>query len=109
FSFDTSFAIEHVYGHHRYVSTIEDPATAPRGRNVYFHIVASTLKGNVSAYRIEAARLGKKRLSVLSWRNAFLRGHMMSAVLVASAFALGGWRGGAFFVLCALGGKSLLE
>jgi len=34
FSFDTIFAIEHVYGHHRYVSTIEDPATAPRGRSV---------------------------------------------------------------------------
>ena len=27
FSFDTSFAIEHVYGHHRYVSTTHDPAT----------------------------------------------------------------------------------
>lgn len=29
FSFDTVFSIEHVYGHHRYVSTTEDPATAP--------------------------------------------------------------------------------
>ena len=28
FSFDTIFSIEHVYGHHRYVSTIDDPATA---------------------------------------------------------------------------------
>ncbi|HNH50294.1 MAG TPA: fatty acid desaturase, partial [Myxococcota bacterium] len=37
FSFDTIFAIEHVYGHHRNVSTAEDPATAPRGRNVYTH------------------------------------------------------------------------
>jgi hypothetical protein len=55
FSFDTSFAIEHVYGHHRYVSTEHDPATAPRGRNVYAHVVASTWKGNVSAWRIEAA------------------------------------------------------
>lgn len=44
FSFDTSFAIEHVHGHHRYVSTEEDPATAPRGRNVYHHIVSSTIK-----------------------------------------------------------------
>ncbi len=30
FSFDASFSVEHVYGHHRYVSTAEDPATAPR-------------------------------------------------------------------------------
>src|ERR1019366_4840868 len=62
FSFDTTFAIEHVYGHHRYVSTAHDPATAPRGRNVYVHIVASTLKGNVSAWNIESDRLGKTRL-----------------------------------------------
>ncbi len=64
FSFDTSFAIEHVYGHHRYVSTTLDPATAPRGRNVYFHIVASTIKGNISAWRIERERLAKKRLGL---------------------------------------------
>ena len=29
FSFDTIFSVEHVYGHHRYVSTRDDPATAP--------------------------------------------------------------------------------
>ena len=79
FSFDTTFAIEHVYGHHRYVSTIEDPATAPRGRNVYFHIVASTIKGNVSAWNIEVDRLGKKHLGRYSWHNAVIRGHLMSA------------------------------
>ena len=109
FSFDTTFAIEHVYGHHRYVSTTHDPATAPRGRSVYFHIVASTLKGNVSAWNIEADRLGKKRLGRYSWHNAFIRGHLMSAALVALAFAMGGWRGAAFFTACALGGKALLE
>ena len=109
FSFDTTFAIEHVYGHHRYVSTTHDPATAPRGRSVYFHIVASTLKGNVSAWNIESDRLGKKRLGRYSWHNAFIRGHLMSAALVALAFAMGGWRGAAFFTACALGGKALLE
>jgi alkane 1-monooxygenase len=109
FSFDTSFAIEHVYGHHRYVSTVDDPATAPRGRNVYSHIVASTARGNVSAWRIEAGRLRKKRRAVFSWHNAVIRGYLMSVVLVAAAFTVGGWHGGAFFILCALGGKSLLE
>jgi len=109
FSFDTSFAIEHVYGHHRYVSTEEDPATAPRGRNVYVHIVASTLKGNASAWKIEAGRLAKKGLPVFSWHNAFLRGHTMSLVLVALAFAAGGLRTAGFFVAAALWGKALLE
>jgi NAD(P)H-flavin reductase/ferredoxin len=109
FSFDTTFAIEHVYGHHRYVSTIEDPATAPRGRNVYFHVLASTFKGNVSAWEIEASRLRKKRLPVLSWHNAFLRGHLMSVGLVGLAFAMGGLRAAGFFVASALWGKALLE
>jgi NAD(P)H-flavin reductase/ferredoxin len=109
FSFDTTFAIEHVYGHHRYVSTIEDPATAPRGRNVYAHIVSSTIKGNISAWHIELARLRKKHLGLYSWHNAVIRGHLMSVALVALAFAIGGWRGAAFFTICALWGKALLE
>jgi len=109
FSFDTTFAIEHVYGHHRYVSTAHDPATAPRGRNVYAHIVASTIKGNISAWHIELTRLRKKRLGRYSWHNAVIRGQLMSAALIALAFAMGGFRGAAFFTICALWGKGLLE
>lgn len=109
FSFDTSFAIEHVYGHHRYVSTAHDPATAPRGRNVYWHILASTAKGNVSAWEIEAYRLKKRKLPLLGWHNVFLRGHAMSAALVAAAWALGGPKAALYFVACALWGKALLE
>ena len=109
FSLDTTFAIEHVYGHHRYVSTAEDPATAPRGRNVYMHILASTLKGNVSAWTIEAQRLDKKRLRHWSFANALLRGQLMSVALVALAYAMGGLRAAGFFVACALWGKALLE
>ena len=109
FSFDTSFAIEHVYGHHRYVSTLEDPATAPRGRNVYFHIVASTYKGNISAWKIETERLAKKRLGVFSMHNAVIRGYLMSTALVVAAYVVGGARGAAFFTVCALWGKALLE
>lgn len=109
FSFDTNFAIEHVYGHHRYVSTTVDPATAPRGRNVYYHILASTIRGNVGAWKIEAERLRKKHLGVYSWHNAVIRGQLMSLTLVAIAYAMGGWPAAGFFVACALFGKSLLE
>jgi hypothetical protein len=109
FSFDTVFAIEHVYGHHRYVSTEADPATAPRGRNAYAHIVASTIKGNVSAWRIESRRLRARGHAVLSWRNAVLRGHAASLLLVLAAWGMGGWHAAAFFVACGLWGKALLE
>jgi NAD(P)H-flavin reductase/ferredoxin len=109
FSFDTVFSIEHVYGHHRYVSTEEDPATAPRGRNVYFHIVASTIKGNISAWNIEHKRLTRKGMRLFSWHNAVIRGHLMSLLLVAAAWVAGGWQAAVYFTLFGLWGKSLLE
>jgi NAD(P)H-flavin reductase/ferredoxin len=109
FSFDTGFAIEHVYGHHRTVGTPEDPATAPRGRNVYAHIVASTWKGNRSAWRIEARRLAARGHAVLGWHNRVLRGHAASLALAGVAYAMGGWIAVGFFTACALWGKALLE
>jgi len=109
FSFDTIFSIEHVYGHHRYVSTKEDPATAPRGRNVYAHIVISTIRGNISAWKIEQRRLKRAGQGLFSWHNAVIRGHLMSVVLVVAAYAIGGWAGAGFFIAAALWGKALLE
>lgn len=109
FSFDTVFSIEHVYGHHRYVSTTEDPATAPRGRNVYFHVLASTIKGNISAWNIEKKRLKRDGHGAISLRNGVIRGHLMSLLLVAVAYAMGGWPVAGFFIASALWGKSLLE
>jgi NAD(P)H-flavin reductase/ferredoxin len=109
FSFDTPFSIEHVYGHHRYVSTEHDPATAPRGRNVYHHIVSSTVKGNISAWKIERERLARKSLGLYSWHNAVIRGHALSALLVVLAWLYGGGLAAFYLVLCALWGKATLE
>ena len=109
FSFDTSFTIEHVYGHHRYVATPRDPATAPRGRSVYAHIALSTLGSNASAWRIERARLRRQSLPLWSVHNAVLRGWAMSAVVLALAWAVGGAQGALFFVACGLAAKALLE
>ena len=109
FSFDVAFAIEHVYGHHRYVSTTKDPATAPRGRNVYYHILRSTISGNISALHLEKERLNKTGHSAFSLRNSVLRGYLMSAFLVALAYLAGGVEVMLLFVAAALFGKSLLE
>lgn len=109
FSLDTSFSIEHVYGHHRYVATPRDPATAPRGRNVYTHMAVSAVKGNASAWRIERDRLQRRQRPVWSIHNAVLRGHAMSLVLLALAWAVGGATGLLFFAACGLWGKALLE
>ena len=109
FSFDSNFAIEHVYGHHRYVSTTEDPATAPRGRNVYAHVLISTLRGNRSAWNIERQRLQKKRQGLLSVHNVAIRGYLMSGVILLAAYAIAGWPGILMFTAASLWGKALLE
>ena len=109
FSFDANFSIEHVYGHHRYVATAQDPATAPRGRNVYQHILISTLKGNVSAWQIERQRLARKKLSVISVHNQCLRGYAMSALLLCAAFAIGGYIATLYFIAAGLWAKCMLE
>lgn len=109
FSFDANFAIEHVYGHHRYVSTKADPATAPRGRNVYAHMFISTFKGYISAWKLEKARLLKKRQGIFSYHNVAIRGFLMSVVIVVIVFAMAGWQAGVFFAITAILGKFSLE
>ena len=109
FSFDVAFAVEHVYGHHRYVSTTNDPATAPRGRNVYYHVLSSTIRGNKSALSLEAERLKRLGKSALSVSNSVLRGYFMSAFIVLLAFLAGGLTTALWFVAAGLFGKALLE
>ncbi len=109
FSFDCAFAIEHVYGHHRYVATHLDPATAPRGRSVYRHILLSTLHGNRSAWQIERQRLARQGWQVFGWHNRLLRGYLMSLLLVGLAYLISGWPGTLLFIASGLCGKALLE
>lgn len=109
FSFDSNFAIEHVFGHHIHIATEQDPASAPRGRNVYEHILTSTLQGNVSAWNIEKKRLHKHKISVFSGKNRFIQGVAMSMVLAVGVFALAGVLGLLFFVLTGMMAKALLE
>ena len=109
FSFDANFSVEHVYGHHRYVATPDDPATAPRGRNVYQHVLISTWKGNVSAWKIEKARLARKKLNVWTYHNVCLRGIMMSLMILMASFYLASWQGLLFFTCTALWAKAMLE
>ena len=109
FSFDANFSIEHVLGHHRYVGTKQDPATAPRGRTVYQHVVISTIKGNISAWNIEKQRLSRLKQTVLSWKNQCIRGYAMSLFLLLCAYVLADIKGLLFFVAFGVWAKCMLE
>lgn len=108
-SFDANFSVEHVYGHHRYVATEQDPATAPRGRNVYKHILLSLWHGNKSAWQIEAKRLSRKKQVLFSWHNVCLRGYAMSITWLSLVYFLAGLNGLAFAITAGLIAKSMLE
>jgi hypothetical protein len=109
FSWDVGFATEHVYGHHKHVGTPMDPATALRGVGVYAHIARAMVRTNVSAYRIEQARLAKLELPAFSLYNAFVRGQLMSIAIAIAAFLLSGAMGVLFFISVAFGAKVILE
>ena len=110
FTADTSFAIEHVYGHHVRVCTPDDPATARRGEGFYSFAWRSTIYSYVHAYQLEKARLAKFGKSVWDPRvSPFMRGNLQNLVPAIGAFALAGWTGLAVWVLIALVGKQMLE
>jgi fatty acid desaturase len=109
FSFDTTFSIEHVHGHHRHIATSADPATAQRGENALAFFVRSTVMGNISAARIEAERLRRKSLPIWSHHNRVITGQVMSLALVVLCYLAGGWLAVAAFVAAGIHGKLYLE
>ena len=108
-TWDCSFAIEHVYGHHKYVATSIDPATAKRGQNPYHFILRAIFLNQRNAWIIENSRLVKKGLSPLSIQNRMLIGYARSGILTAAAYLLAGWTGVILFLLISIGGKVVLE
>lgn len=109
FSCDTTFAIEHVYGHHRTVCTDADPATARRGEYVMTFAWRSFVDGNGSAFAFEAERLKRKGLPVWSWHNCALTWQAATLAIAAVWGLIAGWTGVLVFLLCAIQGKLYLE
>lgn len=109
FTHDTTFAIEHVHGHHRNVGTKQDPATARRGEYVLGFVFRSTIGAFLGAFDIEAERAKKRGYSALSWKNRAIRGQLMTLALFVIHYLIAGWMGVLFFVVIGLIGKLFLE
>ena len=109
FSWDCTFAIEHVYGHHKDVCLDEDPASAKRGENIYLFILRATFEEQKSGWRIESERLKRRRQKFLSSNNGMIIGYLRSLIITILTLILGGITGMIYFLLCALLAKSFLE
>ena len=108
-TFDANFSIEHVYHHHAKVATDSDPVTAPRGRNVYVHIVHAIIGSNKSAWIIEKKRLKRKNQAIISHHNICIRGWFMSLSYLTLVTILAGWQSAIFLFVIGLTAKSVLE
>lgn len=84
--------------HHVKVATPEDPASARRGESLYAFIPRSIWGNIVDGYGIEAKRLRRRGIPLLSLKNKMLAWVLSPAALAAGAYLVWGWRGLAFAV-----------
>ena len=108
-SFDANFSIEHVYHHHAKVATTDDPVTAPRGRNVYVHIVYALWGTNKSAWLIEKKRLSRKKQNIFTLNNIFIRGWLMTLSFLIICALIAGWQAALYTASVGIMAKLILE
>ncbi len=87
------FCYAHVYNHHLELGCEDDPATSPRGRSLYLHLLKSYFGQSKFLYSMEKQRLERLGVPVLSWQNRWLRGYAMSLPSLFLFWFAGGWVG----------------
>ncbi len=103
------FFIEHNRGHHKHVSTDQDPASARWGENVYGFWWRSVTDGYRSAWHLENTRLSQLKLPVWHYRNEMIWYHVVSVAFLAIVGLVFGFKGLVFFGISASIGILLLE
>lgn len=103
------FFIEHNRGHHKHVSTDEDPASSRYGEVLYTFFFRTITGSWLSAWKLERTRLQRKGQPFLSWHNEMLRFQVVQAALVAAVWLLFGAEVMGWFLAAALIGILLLE
>ena len=103
------FFIEHNRGHHKNVSTDEDPASSRYGETVYSFYFRTISGSWLSAWHLEAERLKKANQGFWTWHNEMLRFQIIQIAFVAAIYAVFGTQTMLFFLASAAIGCLLLE
>jgi len=77
------FFIEHNRGHHKRVSTVEDPASARYGEHIYAFWLRSLWGSFHSAWHLEFKRLAKKGLPGVHWSNEMIWYQVLQLTILA--------------------------
>ncbi len=103
------FAIEHNFGHHRWVATPQDPASSRYNESFWQFLPRTVIGGLRSAIAIEEERLAHREKGFWHRDNELLQGWAMSAALYAVLYKAFGAKIIPFISIQAIYGFSLLE
>jgi alkane 1-monooxygenase len=84
--------VEHNQGHHRWVATPEDCASARMGESIYRFFLREFPGGVARAWSLERARLAKQGRSVWSVQNTIIRSSGPGAALQLGLILAFGWK-----------------
>ncbi len=103
------FYIEHNRGHHKRVSTPEDPSSARTGESVYAFYIRSIVGSYLSAWEISEKERKKKQIPFWHPRNEMLMFQLLQIGWVGGIAAMFGWLTVCWFICAAVIGFLLLE
>lgn len=103
------FFIEHNYGHHKNVSTYEDPASARFNETLYHFWLRSTFYSYLSAWHIMKNKLQRSGDSFWSLKNEMLLFQVIQLGYWALILFFFGWKITLAYSIAAIGGFLLLE
>ncbi len=80
------WGLEHVVGHHRYVATPEDPATARLGEGFYLFLPRTVLGGLFKVFQFEQSRLKRNHNRFFSIKNRLLKYLLIEIAMLVGIF-----------------------
>lgn len=109
FSMQAHFLPYHNHGHHRFVATKDDPATARQNESVYRFWIRSQLGSYFAAWRIEWQRLQAKNKDPISFKNRMIKYTVMELIILTTIFYVFGFKLLIYYLAACLIGAMLLE
>lgn len=103
------FFIEHNRGHHKNVSTDDDPASSRYGETIYAFYIRSVRDSWLSAWHLQMDELRKKGKGFWSFENEMLLYQFIQAGLLLTIALVWNWQVMLYFVGAATVGFLLLE
>jgi alkane 1-monooxygenase len=103
------FFVEHNRGHHKHVSTPEDPASSQFNEPIYTFFIRSIIGSYISAWKINTEILKKNNKSFFSGSNEMFWFQLLQTVFVLGIFWYYGPGSGIYFIVAAFHGILLLE